>query len=302
MQRTGVADPDPGGGWVRFILMTCLLLTAGAGIPALAVTSTTKDIPEKAPDHWRLDIGGYRADAFTEASLASTDSGLGGVINFEDLFNMPSTRNVFTAAATWHMLTRQYLDFGYVALNRGGENVIDQDITWGDKVIKAGGDVSTQFRTQFPYAAWRYDFLQVDKVRISGSAGISYLGIKTALAASGNITDINDPNGPPVAGSLDRDFSINFPVPQMGLQLDWAVSRSLALRMYTRTLYIDVSSFRGGVSSRVVRLYWYITKHFGLSGGLEQQSIDIKQYVSGDAKMRLRYEITGLAGYLSFAF
>ena len=180
--------------------------------------------------------------------------------------------------------------------------VISEDVTWGDRVIKAGGDVSTQFRTSFPYVAWRYDFLQVDKVRISGSAGISYMGIKTSLAASGNITDINDPNGPPVAGSLDRDFSINFPVPQVGLQIDWALTRSLALRMYTRFLYIDFADFRGGVSSRAVRLYWYMTKHFGISGGLDQQSIDIKQYVSGDAKMKLRYEITGVAFYLSFAF
>jgi hypothetical protein len=184
-------------------------------------------------------------------------------------------------------------------LKRSGENIIDQDITWGDKIIKAGGDVSTEFRSQFPYLAWRYDFLQVDKVRISGSAGISYLGLKTSLAATGTITDLN---GVPVSGNLDRDFSINFPVPQVGLQLDWALTKTLAVRMYTRFLYVDYSSFRGNISSRAVRLYWYFTKHFGLSGGLEQQSIDIKQYVSGDAKMRMRYEISGLAAYLSFAF
>jgi hypothetical protein len=206
---------------------------------------------------------------------------------------------VFTAAASWRMMTRQYLDFGYVALVRNGENIIDQDITWGDKVIKAGADVSTQFRTQFPYAAWRYDFLQVDKVRISGSAGISYTGINTHVAASGTITDTS---GNPVSGNMDRGFSINFPVPQVGLQLDWALSRTLALRMYKRFLYVDYSSFRGSISSSAVRLYWYMTKHFGLSGGIEQQSIDVKQYVSGDAKMRLRYEVSGIATYLSFAF
>lgn len=299
LQEKGKADLNPGGGWVRLCLVAGLLLAAAAGIPALAFTSTTKNIPEKAPDRWRIDLGGYHADAFTEASLASVDTGIGAVINFEDVFNMPSSRNVFTAAASWRMMTRQYLDFGYVALKRTGENIIDQDITWGNKIIQAGGSVSTELRTEFPYVAWRYDFLQVDKVRISGSAGISYMGIKTSLAASGTITDLN---GVPVPGNLDRDFSINFPVPQIGLQLDWALSRSLALRMYTRLLYVDFSTFRGNISSRAIRLYWYMTKHFGLSAGLEQQSIDIKQYVSGDAKMRLRYEISGLAGYLSFAF
>jgi hypothetical protein len=299
-QRKGRAALNPGGGWVRLGLVAGLLLVVCAGIPALAFESTTKTIPEKAPDRWRIDLGGYRADAFTEASLASTDKGIGAVINFEDVFNMPDSRKVFTAAASYRMLGRQYLDFGYVALKRAGENVIDQDITWGDRIIQAGGDVSTVFRTQFPYVAWRYDFLQVDKVRISGSAGISYLGIKTSLDASGTITDLN---GVPVSGNLNRNFSINFPVPQLGLQLDWALTKTLAVRMYTRFLYLDYGdTFRGNISSRAVRLYWYMTKHFGLSGGLEQQSIDIKKYVSGDAKMKLRYEMSGFATYLSFAF
>jgi hypothetical protein len=301
LQRQGRADWNTSRGWLRLCLVA-VLLAGATEIPVLAYTATTKEIPEKAPDRWRIDLGGYRADAFTEASLASTDAGVGAVINFEDVFNMPTTRNVFTAAASWRMMARQYLDFGYVALSRAGENVINQDITWGDRIIKAGGEVSTQFRTQFPYAAWRYDFLQVDKVRISGSAGITYMGIKTSLAANGDIRDVNDPNGPPVSGSLDRDFTINFPVPQAGLQLDWSLSRSLALRMYTRFLYINYSGFRGGVSSRAIRLYWYMTKHFGLSGGIDQESVDIKQYVNGDAKMKLRYEISGLAFYLSFAF
>jgi hypothetical protein len=292
----------PGGGWLRLGLVAVLLLSAASWMPARAYTSDVTSIPEKAPDRWRIDIGGYRPSTFTEASLASTDVGLGAVVNFEDLFNMPSTQNVFRATAIWRMAKRQYLDFGYVALNRRGENTLDQDLTWGDKVIKANSDVSTQFRTQFPYAAWRYDFLQLDKVRISGSAGISYLGIKTSVAATGDIRDTSDPNTT-VSGTLDRDFSINFPVPQLGLQLDWALTRTLALRMYIRTLYIDYqSTFKGGISERAIRLYWYMSKHFGLAGGLEQQSIDIKQFVSGDAKMRLRYEMSGLAGYLTFAF
>jgi hypothetical protein len=298
-QRKGRPDLNPGGGWARLCLVASLLLAFAAGIPALAFTSTTKDIPEKAPDRWRIDLGGYRADAFTEASLASADKGLGAVINFEDVFNMPSARTVLKASATWRMMQRQYLDFGYVALMRRGENTLTQDVTWGDIIYTAGANVSSEFRTQFPYAAWRYDFLQVDKVRISGSAGISYMGIKMGLAANGTF---NDTDGNSHTGDINRSGSINFPVPLVGLQLDWALTRSLAIRMYSRFLYIDFADFRGGISERAVRLYWYMTRHFGISGGFEQESIDVKQYVNGDAKMKLRYEITGLAGYLSFAF
>ena len=69
------------------------------------------------------------------------------------------------------------------------------------------------FDTSFPYAAWRYDFLQLEQVRISGSAGINYLTIEAGLKAEGNVTD---PNGVAVSGEVDESFDLAVPVPQVG--------------------------------------------------------------------------------------
>ncbi len=274
------------------VVLFVVLLT----IPAPASFAT---MPGDVPDKVRFSLGGMAADAFTEAALSSTSAGVGATINFEDVFDLPTSKTVARATGYWHFSDRQYLDFGYVDIDRSGRNILDEDVEWGDYVFLANGQVDAGFRTQFPYAAWRWGFLQLDQVRISGSAGISYLGLSATLKATGNVTD---PDGNPISGTVEKEASIDFPVPLIGLQIDWAVHRKLMIEIYKRAIYIDAFDLRGGIDESAVRLHWYFSKHLGISGGLDRESIDIKEYRSGDATARFRYEVSGLALYLDFAF
>ena len=43
--------------------------------------------------------------------------------------------------------------------------------------------VTAGFDTEFPYVAWRYSFLDLPQVRISGSAGIDYVSLSASLQA-----------------------------------------------------------------------------------------------------------------------
>ncbi len=67
----------------------------------------------------------------------------------------------------------------------------------------------------------------MEQVRISGSAGIDYLGLGVSLMANGMVTDLN---GVPITGSVDEKVNIAFPVPQLGLQLDWALTKRLEVK------------------------------------------------------------------------
>jgi len=277
----------------RHTLVLCALL-AGVASPALAM------LPGDVPDKWRFSIGGMAADAFTEAALSSSSAGVGVTVNFEDVFDLPANKTVGRLEGYWHINERQFLDFGYVDISRKGQRILDQDVNWGDYTFGTNSDVTTEFKTQFPYVAWRYAFLHLEQVRISGSAGISYLGLSASLEGTGNVTQPPDPTV--ISGSVSQKASINFPVPQFGLQLDWALNRVLMLEMYLRTIYIDAFDLRGGISESAIRLHWYFTRHFGMSAGLDKESIDIKEYTDGDKTARFRYEVTGLAAYFDFAF
>src|SRR5262245_28890546 len=276
------------------------VLVAAAALAFLAIVAPARaDMPGDTKDTFRISIGGMAADAFTEASL-STQGGLGATVNFEDIFDLPVSKKVARVSGYWHFLERQYLDFGYVDIDRSGQRIIEQDVEWGDFIFHAGASVTAGFKTQFPYAAWRYGFLNLPQVRISGSAGLVYLGLMADLDGTGNVTDVN---GNPITGGRgQQDVSVAYPVPLFGLTIEWALNKKLMLELYKRLIYVNFAGIRGGIDESAVRLHWYITKNFGVAGGIDKESIDLKEYDSGDAKARFRYEVSGLAAYLDFAF
>ncbi|HKQ98137.1 MAG TPA: hypothetical protein VJV75_09705 [Candidatus Polarisedimenticolia bacterium] len=278
----------------RAVLFTLAVL---ALVPAAA---TAADVQTDVPDKLKIAFGGMGASAYTDAGLGSTTAGVGATINFEDIFDLPEDKNVFRFEMNWRLNKRQFLDFGYLELNRSGSRQIQDDFEWGDFIFTAGGNVRAAFETSFPYAAWRYSFLDVPQVRISGSAGIVYLSMEAALQANGNVTDSN---GVPVAGDVEEKVSASVPVPQFGLQIDWIIAKRLAVLMYLRQIYVnDIAGATGGIGETAMRFQWWYAKHAGVSVGLDKESIDLKRYEDGDKQAKFRYEVRGFSFYLNFAF
>ena len=133
----------------------------------------------------------------------------------------------------------------------------------------------------------------------SKTAGIDYLGLEASLAANGNVTDAN---GVPVTGEVDEKVSISFPVPQIGLQLDWALTKRLALKFYNRLLYANFAGIEGSIGQSAIRFYWYFSRHAGINVGIDKDTIDLKKYTSGDTVARFRYVVQGPSLYFNFAF
>lgn len=271
----------------------------GAAVMAAATGAARADLPGEVPDKYRIAIGGMFADAYTDAALGSTEAGLGATINFEDIFDLPESKKTARFEFNWRIGKRQFIDLGYLELNRSGSRVLQEDVEWGDFIYTAGGKVTATFDTNFPYAAWRYAFLDLPQVRISGSAGITYLSISSSLFASGNVTD---KNGTPVTGEVEEDVSVAAPVPQVGLQIDWALTKRLAVLLYLRQIYVNIDKIDGGIGETAARLQWWYARHAGLSVGLDKESIDLKSYETGDVRARFRYEVRGWSFYLNFAW
>jgi hypothetical protein len=276
-----------------------LSLVAVLTVCLLSVVAPARADFAERPDRVQLYLGGTAAEFSTEAGLGASNGAAGVSINFEDLFDLPIDKTAARLDGAWKISERQYIDFGYVKFDRTAARNVAQDFTWGDNTILAGAYVESSFNTTFPYAAWRYDFLHLDQVRISGSAGITYLNLSTDLTATGDLVDIN---GMPYTGTYAKGASIQFPTPLFGLQLDWALRRHLVLTFFNRLLYINFAGIRGGIEERTIRLKWAFTKYFGLAVGLDKNSIVLREYDTGDYKASFNYTVQGFSGYLTFQF
>jgi hypothetical protein len=272
---------------------TLLLLLAGAGGLARA------DFPSDVPDRFKMQAGGVDASFDTQGSLSLSDGPAGLFINFEDVFDLPISKQFWYTEGFYRFSEKGYVDFGYVDFYRKARNVIEEDVDWGNVTFQANATIDAEFGSAFIYAAYRHDFLRLDQVHISGSVGLSYLDLTTGLSANGGVID---ENGNPITGEYERKVEVKFPVPLFGLQLDWRITKHTAIQMYLRTLRIDYNGIKGGIGQRAIRYEWYATRHFAIGGGWSEYSIDLDRYETGDYTARFNYEVSGLELYLKMAF
>jgi len=264
-------------------------------------TVRAEDFATDVPDLVWIDVGWAFNDVSTDVALRGPN-GIGATVNFEDVFDLPGDK------ATARMLgsariseKRRYIDFGYVDIRRSGSRILQNDVTFGDYTFQAGGEVEARFNTRFAYAAFRYDFLHEEKARISGSAGLTYLQLKTSVDGDANF--VLDPNGDPVTTDFSKEVSQGAPVPMVGLSLDWALTRRLVVHMYSRFFRVHVSAFNGGLFENGARLDYYFAKHFGLGLGFDRTSLAIKELKVGEGNIvKADYAIGGLGLYATLAF
>ena len=275
----------------RWYVVATLSLALGAVAPARAEFAGV-------PDKIQLWIGGQAASFTTEGGLSLADAGTGVSINFEDIFDLPGSKQSLRGEGTWRITGRSLLDFGLVQFNRSHSVVSDRDVEWGEYTFQEGAYVTATFDSRFVYAAYRYDFLNLDQVRISGSAGLSYLTLTAGLEAAGSVIG---PDGP-VAGGVNKEADVKFPVPLVGLQVDWAVRDRLTVLMYVRLFNLDYGKINGGMRESALRMKWHFTRNVGVALGLDTTTVRLKEYETEKYKAKFNYQISGLSAYLTLAF
>lgn len=283
----------------RFALvaLAAMVVFAGAGsFSPVRAEPFAGDVPTLV---W-IDAAWTANDVATDVALQGKN-GVGATIDFEQVFGMNANRSTAEMFGTARISpNRRYIDFGYVAINRSGTRQIDQDIQWGDNDIQAGAELTAKFNTGFIYAAFRYDFLHVEQVHISGSAGLTWLELSTGLSGTGTYTPVG---GAPITGSFNKEGSVGAPIPMVGLNLDWALARRLVVRGYGRFFRINISEFNGGLFESGIRLNWYFAKHFGLGLGYDRTDLRINELKVGDGNIvKANYGFSGFGLFINLAF
>jgi hypothetical protein len=274
------------------------VLFAAAAFSAVHADDFAGDVPDRV---W-IDLGGAYNNVSTQISV-TTPNGVGAAFDFEDVFDIPGSEIAGRMFGTVRISEqRRFIDFGYVDIRRSGTRVLLQDVQYGDYLFPAGSSATAKFNTGFIYVAFRYDFLHLEPIRISGSAGITYLDLGVGLSGVATHPDPNDPTTT-VTDYVDQNQSIGAPIPMLGLNMDWALTRRLVLRTYSRFFRINVSNVNGGLFETGIRLNWYFAKNFGLGLGYDRTDlkIDEARLSNGDIG-QFNYQISGAGLYINLAF
>lgn len=253
----------------------------------------------QSPDRVTLLIGGGWYTLDTSAALTLSDATVPNAgVTFEDFLGLPQTEWTWRIEGAWQFRDRHYLEFGWVDIDRRASSSAKSDFQWGDYTFLTGASLESRFRTDFPYAAYRYDFRQTDQVKIAGTFGISPLGVTASIVGTGEVIG---PGGS-VSGTFEDGASTRLPVPLVGLRVEVLMADAWVLEFSARAFILSLSDLDGVVGEQAARFRWNASRRAGFAFGVDRTSIEIRRYETKDYRARFDYSVVGLSGFLTLSF
>lgn len=272
---------------------------AAAAVPASLARATEAGFPGDVPDRFRLRLSTVSGSFDTNFAFSSDRGGLGGLINFEDLLGVESSRTSFRLEGSWRIGRRSSIEFSYFGFDRSGSRAPQLDFQFLIFTVLAGTAVESELSSRVATAAIRYNAYDNGEVRLYGTAGASYFDLEARLAAG---VGVLLPGGVPVGRSIVLTTDVSQVVPLLGVGTEWAVSRRFLTNLYFRGLFLDLGGFRGGISEAGFSGTWFFTRNLGVGAGVQRVDIRVREFESGSATARGSYSQIGVLIHLEAAF
>jgi hypothetical protein len=260
---------------------------------ALATDVAFSEFPEAVDKPVVIQLAGVWNSFDTQARLDVTRGGVASVgasLDLETLFNVPTTQVDFRADGSWRFSKRNYIDFGYSALNRSGTRAIDADVLWNGYTYKAGATVDGKFDNTYAYVGWHYDIFRADNVKVWAGLSIAYEHFETGLNGQAQITN---PDGTITKGVVLNDFSVGLPAPLIGLGVSGAISKNWTFDFYTRAIGFSSTDLAGSIFEGGLSFGWYPTKNFGVVGGADFSKFSLRKYKNDNQTISASYFYSG---------
>lgn len=245
--------------------------------PALAGSKEDKKLTEEYwetkgfKDRFSLGFAIGRTELDATIQVNSTAVGLGTSINVESLLGLDS-RDLFPGFKGYYRFSRKSaIRFAVSEYDRDGAQVTDEDIQYGDVFIPAGTFVAASADYNFLVAAYAYSLVNNGKIEAGLTAGLTAIGIDTALITSGLPNDIR------------ASEDITLPLPVLGVYTSVTLRPKLVFSYRGSLFLLDYDRYSGSFLDLELELQWYPFKHVGFTAGIQNLSLDVQvEGKSGD--------------------
>jgi hypothetical protein len=268
--------------------------------PPVAVAPPSGSSAETAPPAGGVDE--YSANLYRRFSLGlgfavfsgfdtAIEYGAGGLISanldLEDELDVDEESSSARIDAQYSFSRAHRLDLSYYDIRRDGTTTLLADSQVGDILFPAGAAVSTELDTTIYKIAYRYCFVTDPKTTISASFGIHWMAIDFQMETA--------------SSTLEESFSVDAPLPLIGLHWEYAFTPKWRLAVGTEALRFDLGEIRGVVNDTRLTIEHDTFEHLGWGIGYNAFSLD-GHVDDGDENLELEYGYQGLMVYLRTYF
>lgn len=260
---------------------------------ALAFATDGSDFPEAVDKPVVIQLAGVWNSFDTQAQLNVSRGGIlavGTTVDMEALFGVPTTQWDFRGDGRWQVSKRNYIDFGFSAMNRSGASALAEDVVWNGYTYQAGLTVEGKFDNTYAYVGWHYDILRADNIKVWAGLSVAYEHFDIGLDGEGTLTG---PDGTVTKATDFNGVSVGVPAPFLGLGIKGALSQSWTMDFYARAIGFSSTDLAGSVLEGGLSFGWYPTKNFGFVGGADFTRFALKRYRTGDETLKAAYFYAG---------
>ena len=215
-------------------------------------------------DSFYFAAGVFVPKTTTSAQLDSTNLGAGVNIDFERMLGITTQKTVPDAIARWRFADRWRFEVEYFELNRNGDKVLEQDITWNGQTFTAGTEVVSKFNFSDIRTSVGYSFFKTADKELGVAFGFHVASYDAALSAAGTGT---------------QSVKVLAPLPVLGVYGQFALTETWAVGARLDRFVMSYDNFQGNVTSMALDLNYQPFRHVGF--GLGYRSLFIGLTATG---------------------
>jgi len=275
------------------VLLADSILIGGV---ALAEEKSAGDHPSGGSKFF-IAVGGYVTQLSGNVS-ASGSGAIGTTIDLGEVLGLDDGRNLARIDGYWRFKPRHRLDFTYYYLNRKGERSISRDFDYDGVHYEAGVQIDSEIQQQYLKLAYRFAFLNDDRIEVGLSAGLATFLYDVNLEGSGSIIVNGVPD--PIPSFQRSTQTLVAPVPNIGLYGEFRIVPRLVLRQSFDYFGLSSGDWKARYAELRIDLDWRFTDHFGFGVGYDSTLLNYEQ--SANRSIDATSSTSGLVWYFTYSF
>jgi hypothetical protein len=207
--------------------------------------------PSVIEDRVRMEIGVFGANFDTTVRVDPSPQQVGTTINAEDDLALASRKVLPDLELTLFAGDRHFFRLSGLNLRRNAQHVLDRTIVFDNNTYRLGERVDSNLDITMAGITYGYRFIRAKHLELDGTFGIQVGSV-----------DVNAT----VPTTLRQSDSASGPIPLLGLEGRYEISRRWALEARAQYLRVIVSDVRGAILDARYAAMWRANPHlcFGL--------------------------------------
>lgn len=178
-------------------------------------------------------------------------------IDFEDDLGLRKSTGTFLADFQWRASRRSRFDLSFYRLNRSATKTLNKEINFSDSTYGINATVKGFFNTDIYRFSYGYALLAKPKYELGLMAGVHVVRSNVGVA-------LNTPNA---SVSVDNDFGVTAPLPNLGLWGGYAISSRVAMNAEIDWLSATIGDIKGRIWAYNILFRYKVVNNLDLSLG-----------------------------------